>query len=553
MIEKKSSLLYGITLGLVLFLAAVLIAAGVAMPHYGVSLADKQTKELTQGWTFTDLASGESREVSLPMNLEDNGAGFSLTRTLMRYGMEDGCILVQSHHMHVQIYLNGGLIYASREDGWRPSKTPGNIDHIVRLPQDFEGGELRIDFQPLLGDAILYTMLAPVAGSRSALLHHLVAPEMPTILFVAVVGLLGAVLFIVCLVNGRRFRTGRHLFYMSVFTLLCTLYCLCETEFSRLIIENSYVINLADFLALALIPLPILAMLLPSLTPRLKRITRWLIGLVAANFLVQTLLNFLGVDLRLMVSFTHVVIALCIALIIHVLIATRRDRRGEAHRFLITFVPMAAGAVIDMILFYTPLIVHNNFFTGLGLLAFLILQLHQLGCRYLALYKQSIRSAMYAQMAYTDALTNIGNRAAYQRHVNGLEIRLRNHARIWCLVADLNNLKLINDTFGHSAGDVVIQDTAFLLSQAFGEKGSVYRTGGDEFSALAVDITEAELLAILDALHEAIGRYNANHRFSISLATGYAHYRPGEDATLEKMEIRADNRMYANKRKTKGG
>ena len=85
-----------------------------------------------------------------------------------------------------------------------------------------------------------------------------------------------------------------------------------------------------------------------------------------------------------------------------------------------------------------------------------------------------------SRFAYIDHLTNVYNRNALERDLNE---RQGNGAEYY-LIADLNNLKTVNDTLGHSAGDALLQGFAQLLADAVGANGRVYRQGGDEFAVL---------------------------------------------------------------------
>ena len=87
------------------------------------------------------------------------------------------------------------------------------------------------------------------------------------------------------------------------------------------------------------------------------------------------------------------------------------------------------------------------------------------------------------EAAEIDKLTNVGNRRAYEDAVD--EYRSGKNIRdLTVFVADINGLKGINDTLGHSAGDTAIKETAEGLCRCFAEDGNVYRTGGDEFIVL---------------------------------------------------------------------
>jgi len=88
------------------------------------------------------------------------------------------------------------------------------------------------------------------------------------------------------------------------------------------------------------------------------------------------------------------------------------------------------------------------------------------------------------RFAYYDQLTNLQNRRAYSERIKQLETDMP--ATCCVVTADINGLKQINDTFGHSAGGELIIGAAECLSQCFEGVGEVYRLGGDEFCVIAI-------------------------------------------------------------------
>lgn len=97
------------------------------------------------------------------------------------------------------------------------------------------------------------------------------------------------------------------------------------------------------------------------------------------------------------------------------------------------------------------------------------------------------------KLAYLDSLTGLENRAAFTRELNAFE----NKPNAACIVADVNNLKLCNDRYGHIEGDRAIKDAGECLSRAFEGMGKCYRIGGDEFCVLIEAGEQTKILASL--------------------------------------------------------
>lgn len=145
--------------------------------------------------------------------------------------------------------------------------------------------------------------------------------------------------------------------------------------------------------------------------------------------------------------------------------------------------------------------------------------------------------------------------AAYYDKPTGLPGRLSCEEQIWtpmdrkegsyCMVMfDLNNLKYINDSYGHSAGDVLIKAFADILNHLTNENVFVGRYGGDEFIMIVKNHREEQIQQLLTEIELATIRYNQkSDQLKIQYAVGYEY---GGDSLPQMLE-KADEKMYFNK------
>ena len=141
------------------------------------------------------------------------------------------------------------------------------------------------------------------------------------------------------------------------------------------------------------------------------------------------------------------------------------------------------------------------------------------------------------RLAYIDYLTNIYNRNALERDLQ----KRQEYGYTYYFIADLNNLKKINDAIGHSAGDKLLQDFAVLLTDTVGEDGRSYRQGGDEFVVLYSGDAEQ----LISRLEQQCEKHNRSCAVPVRYAIGYCLM---ED---ENFRDAADQMMYADKRRKK--
>ena len=156
------------------------------------------------------------------------------------------------------------------------------------------------------------------------------------------------------------------------------------------------------------------------------------------------------------------------------------------------------------------------------------------------------------KQAYIDALTGIGNKTAYLEMKHRIEKSVgEGNARFSVAVFDLNGLKVINDNFGHESGDVILSDTAKMLSQVF-SRDSLYRIGGDEFIAILRNTSEKEIELMFKSIDNTITGYNMiQHKmaFPLAISKGYAVFDPDNGDDYNSVFRRADNAMYEDKRR----
>ena len=150
----------------------------------------------------------------------------------------------------------------------------------------------------------------------------------------------------------------------------------------------------------------------------------------------------------------------------------------------------------------------------------------------------------YKSLAYTDPMTGLLNRTAYME-----EERLPLSQGCIYILLDINNLKQINDQYGHRQGDQLIIRAARHIQRCFREEGSCYRIGGDEFLVILKKSSEAQVVSDLSAMKKQILEENEMSGETLTIAAGYAVQQ--EDDTAETLFQRADHCMYRNKEEMK--
>lgn len=156
------------------------------------------------------------------------------------------------------------------------------------------------------------------------------------------------------------------------------------------------------------------------------------------------------------------------------------------------------------------------------------------------------------KIAYKDPLTNVKNVNAYTEVKAVYEELIKNKAvkELGIMVFDLNDLKKVNDTQGHDAGDRYLQESAKLICDVL-KHSPVYRIGGDEFAALLEGEDYNNRNAHVDSFMR-IAEYNVKNGGPI-VSCGMDIYDPEKDKGFEDIFYRADSKMYECKKNLKNG
>jgi len=158
----------------------------------------------------------------------------------------------------------------------------------------------------------------------------------------------------------------------------------------------------------------------------------------------------------------------------------------------------------------------------------------------------------FKRLAVTDALTGIYNRLGFDDQV---EQYMRQNPQKHCIVAmlDIDDFKLVNDMYGHAAGDGVLKKLAESMKQYFSKDAILGRNGGDEFSIFIPDCTVAEVKPFLKKFTEETRKFyckGEERAFTISL--GFAEYPVFADDRSQLMRC-ADKALYDVKMRGKNG
>lgn len=349
--------------------------------------------------------------------------------------------------------------------------------------------------------------------------------------------------------SGKSRLKNYRTIYLGIFSAFIGFWFLINIPIVQFLIGNYMMLEYISYLIFGMLPIPFILFEKQIVAQKFG----WLLSLIAVYImLVQTgrvVLQMTGyMDLKESQTIIHVVILLSIAMFILLgivnMYVNRESEKSLISRVNVIFLlVIAAGSGIDILTYYIYPQGGKEFnCSKFALLLYIVSLVY-------ATMKETEELVQKAQdaerLAYTDELTRLNNRTAYNEAVEKIDLTKGVHTVFMC---DLNNLKKCNDTMGHHWGDTYIKISAGIIQESFADIGKAYRIGGDEFCIIS-DVDDPEQIqAAYDKLAYRVEEYNTGTSvIEIGIAVGYARYDANIDKNLEDTRIRADQRMYLNK------
>lgn len=159
----------------------------------------------------------------------------------------------------------------------------------------------------------------------------------------------------------------------------------------------------------------------------------------------------------------------------------------------------------------------------------------------------------FKELYVIDQMTGLYNRFGYSALAG--KLFAQNAGKVFIVYVDIDNLKKMNDNYGHDIGDLSIVGASECIKKVFEEEDIKVRMGGDEFLVVGKFISEEDIISKEERLAEAMKEYSDKNKLPIPLEASIGHaFNIDEikDTGLERILKEADSRMYATKLKRKG-
>lgn len=380
-------------------------------------------------------------------------------------------------------------------------------------------------------------------GSRSSLLNYLVKRNIWKVVLSTLIFLLSLILLGIAYIFRRQMEGDHTLRALGYLTILVGCWLMEESFATQLLYSNPLVHWLFDYLFFLIMPITFYYFIEELSGIHNDRGLGILTYVNIFSILLQIGLQMTGVaSIPQTIVITHLMLFASYIYIIYFFIRERKRKNSRLKGYFPAIVILVAGSLAELILFYfsgyeTSLVIDLTF-----LVFFIFLGIHVYGMT-VKKVQELADSATYQKLAYIDFSTGVYNRTAYYTYVEKFNSKKESYSVI---LFDMNNLKQINDHYGHLYGDKVIKTFSDCAQKSFGAYGKIYRIGGDEFLTLIHNPTER-------MVEEACVQFERNVaeqqevQYKFTVAYGVAYFTAEESDDFFTAQKLADANMYKMK------
>ncbi len=546
--ERRNPLYHYIFYTLLIFEFLMLLFVAF-QKQISIDFQNETLYSLNDNWTF-HADNGNQQSLTLPA-IKEAGADNTviISNTIPDLREHISSIGILTTHQSIIVSIDDHIIYSrvyEKEPKGFFNVPAGSVWDIIPIKPDDKGKTITIVLSSEYPDYAGRINEIHI-GTKASILLHTIDNFGLGFFLSTLICVMGSFLIYLYFFIKRLLRADKSLYYLGWFSVISGLWLLMESNLTQLFFRNAYLISTLSYLALMTFPIPILLYinLLPNY--HFKKLNTYFIYILLANNTFIILMQFFNIfDFHESLPFMRTILFFILGIaMITLWLELLKYKNKEVKMFTMASLTLFVFSIIEIYMYrYQTEQITGGFFR-IGFYCFLFILAWD-GIKKLVDYiKLSERAIHYRQLAYRDPLTNCRNRIAYEVDIEKIDTE-RN---ITIFMADMNNMKEINDTYGHQIGDEVIILCSQCLLKVFGR--SVYRIGGDEFLSIQYDLTQEDINNMLQTFQEECNKTNEDIAYQFILSIGYASYDPTTDMTIHETIKRADNNMYEVKDKMK--
>jgi len=376
------------------------------------------------------------------------------------------------------------------------------------------------------------------------------------------ISLISIVFGLILVLAGGYFsiRLGNNsVLFLGMFCVMGSLWSLAETRLLDIFLPNPYTVNMISYISQIIAPFLLLLYARSFYSLERNKLCNIISLFGGTEISIFLLLQLLGVvELLPILGIIHIFTIVSMGYVVYASIKHRKDLpKADVRLLAIAYVCIALSAATDL-LFYMMITsgyvldkFDSAFFFRIGFAVFSVLLTVISLRRGTRMLKSIVELSAYKY----DQMTGMLSRHVFDEDMTALENKKANMRSLGLLLFDMNNLKLINDTQGHKAGDNSIISVSTVLNKTFSEIGRCYRIGGDEFFIVLSNIEKKSFDKLLYEFDEQVALFNEENPFKVDVAVGSGYFdgnNPHWQESIYSLFTLVDGKMYEDKRNKKG-
>lgn len=549
---------------LVILIIMILIIGILNFTQGSVNIAGKRPYadrvDFESYWKLEDGTEISGRKIY--RYLESPGQTLVLTRKMPDQLYPDDHFHMNAKYISFRIYVNDELV-GSSTDQWN-GEPPESYFYHINLTEDMAGKEMRLEITSDFTDSSVLFCDAMIC-STSSYVEHFTKKYGFRLILSFILALLGVAVIVMDLTQPRWEDKAADYLSLGVFAIFLGTWSTIESQVPMLLMGSGTIRYLQlDYFCLCMLSYFFYRFCVSTLSWR-SRILDWTVmfGSMGCTLAAELLTSRHELSWHQVIPIIYTIFIINIFGICFSLYKTFRyhKKRKDIEKPLWLVIAGMSGFLISIILdglrYIVPWIAvtDSSAFIRLGAIFLLLMMIHFSKVS-AGRTRRLGQSEILEKMAYTDVLTGCANRAAYETYMDQLQAKAEEDPGNDFMVVsfDLNNLKQVNDRFGHETGDRHIRAAADILEKAFGSRGRFFRTGGDEFMALMTEPDlEACVLAAIKEMRDLEEAYNQkeDRPYPLHIACGYSRISETQGRSLREAARISDGRMYQNKKEIK--
>ncbi len=482
----------------------------------------------------------------------DSAPSFTLDIHFDDYVNLDGkAFNIRTYYSDFQCIADGKVIYEHKKDDNFPVISGAYSVHLIDIPKDLKDNTISIKYKPLTNAKKQYI---PVIyfGTRKDIILYFFFTEVITIsiiIFLIAISIIGGILSFASLLNKKYYN---EIMYTSLLSLFIALYFSTKLWVVEYLLSNHYYfLYFLENTMIFVVPIVMLQVLKGKLAPLFDKIADITIIVGLVNIIVQYTLVLLKVsDFKLMSYATNFVVLLSLVTVIVGFYVTDSNKYPRKLILLVSTLPLVINVVVEGVIysFFGSLL--NVSLMLIGAIIFIGTQSYTAVSSYISLIHVQVENESYMKLALTDQMTDLPNRTSYSEELSEIE---KNMKSLWIISMDLNNLKQVNDFYGHETGDKLIKEFSEALKKAIKDDwySKAFRIGGDEFIVFIYKEQQYNPLVVIDKIKEYIQTVKSLGRITINFSYGLQYHEGKGLRSIDESIIEADAKMYKHKEKTK--